>query len=155
MTHSALIVCESHGLWARALRRAMEADPVRLVETRRAADCWQELHDAPASLVALAWSGQRRTELAEFADRIGRRWPLVRLVVLVDRRDRADAQLAYELGATFVASSPRQAPAVVRIAWRHLGRNAALRHWQAMDEAIEQVWQTLPWNFHDRQERID
>ncbi len=155
MTHPALIVCEPSGLWATALRGASAARPLRLVETRRLPDVWQQLLGAPASLVALAWSGERRAELAEFADQIGRRFPLARVVALVDRRERAEEWLAYELGAIHVCHSPRQVAVVVRLARRHLGPHAAVRHWPAMDDAIEQVWQTLPWNFHDRQERID
>ncbi len=73
------------------------------------------------SVLALAWSSVRRAELAEFADRVGRRFPLARLVVLVDRRERGEELLAYELGAVYVCSSPRQLAAVAGLARRHLG----------------------------------
>jgi DNA-binding NarL/FixJ family response regulator len=151
MAHGSLIVCEPSGMWAGALRRAMAGEPLRLIETRRAADAWQELVAAPHSVLALAWSSDRRAELADFTDRVGRRFPLARWVVLVDRRDRREELLAYELGAQYVCSSPRRAADVAAIARRRLGRRPET-HWLAMDEAIEQVWQTLPWN---PEERID
>ena len=105
-----------------ALRQASADRPLRLVETRRLADVLEHLAAAPASMVALAWSAERRAEMAELADRIGRRFPQARVVALIDRREPNDEWLARELGAIHVCRSPRQAAAVVRLARRHLGR---------------------------------
>jgi hypothetical protein len=142
----ALIVCEPSGLWAAALRQASTAEPLPLVETRRAADVLDELTAAPASLVALAWSAERRAELAALADRIHWRFRRARLVVLLDRRATDDRWLARELGAMHVCHSPRQVADVVGLARRHLGPRMAEAHWPAIDRQIEGIWQTLPWN---------
>jgi DNA-binding NarL/FixJ family response regulator len=152
MPQQAIIVCEPTGQWAGALRRALGDEPLRLVETRRTVDAWQELVDSPRSVLALAWSAERRAELAEFADRVGRRFPQARVVVLVDRSERREELLAHELGAVHVCSSPRQAVAVVRLARRHLGPQPEA-HWPAMDDAIDEIWQRLPWNLAS-EERI-
>ena len=148
MTRPALIVCEPSGLWATALRQASAAQPLPLVETRRPVEVLRQLADAPASMLALAWSAER-AELTEVADRVGRRFPRAQWVALVDRRRSNDGWLARELGAIHVCHSPRQVDVVVRLARRHLGPRAALRHWPAMDDRIEQIWQTLPWNFEE------
>ena len=76
-------------------------------------------------MVALAWSAERRAEMAELVDQVGRRFPACRVVALVDRRQRSDEWLACELGAIHVCRSPRQVAVVVRLARRHLGPHAA------------------------------
>ncbi|HEY1785593.1 MAG TPA: hypothetical protein VGG30_08595 [Pirellulales bacterium] len=149
MTRPALIVCEPSGLWATALRQASAELPLPLVETRRPVEVWPRLADAPASMVALAWSAERQAELAELTDQVGRRFRRARVVALIDRRMPGGGGLARELGAVHVCPSPRQVAGVVRLARRHLGRRAAVRHWSAMDDCIEQIWQTLPWNFEE------
>jgi hypothetical protein len=149
MARPALIVCEPSGQWATALRQASAERPLPLVETRRPMEVWRCLADAPASMVALAWSAERRAESAELADRVGRRFRKARVVALVDRRPPNDGWLARELGAIHVCHSPRQVAAVVRLARRHLGSRAAVQHWRVMDERIEQILQTLPWNFEE------
>jgi len=146
MTRPALIVCEPSGLWATRLRQAAGARLLPIVETRRPVDVLQQLAAAPASMVALAWSAERRADLADLVDQVGRRFPRARLVALVDRRQWGEEWLARELGAIHVCHSPRQVAVVVRLARRHLGPHAAGQHWPAMDERIEQIWQTLPWN---------
>jgi len=77
-------------------------------------------------------------------DTLGRRYPKAPVVVLLDREDADEAALASELGAVQVCCGRGEAPAVVRLARRHLGRHATSRHWAAMDELVEQIWQTLP-----------
>ena len=146
MTRPALIVCEPSGLWATALRHASAARPLALVETRRLIDAWRQVAASPTSLVALAWTTERQPELAELVDRLGRRFPRARVVALIDRRSESDEWLARELGAIHVCRSPRQVAVVVRLARRHLGQHAVARHWPAMHDRIEQIWQTLPWN---------
>ncbi|HEX4146138.1 MAG TPA: hypothetical protein VHY91_21735 [Pirellulales bacterium] len=149
MTRPALIVCEPIGLWSSALRQASAERPLPLVETRRPAEVWQQLAAAPASMVALAWSAERRAEMVEAADQLGRRFPQARWIALIDRRRPGDGPLARELGAIHVCQSPRQVDVVVRLARRHLGPRAAVRHWPAIDDRIEEIWQTLPWNFEE------
>jgi hypothetical protein len=149
MARPALIVCEPSGVWATALRQASAGRDLPIVETRRGQDVWRQVTAGPASIVALAWTAQWQAEMAELADGLGRRFPAVRVIALVDRRLSSAAWLAYEFGVIHVCRSPRQVGAVVRLARRHLGANAAARHWPAMDERIEQIWQTLPWNFEE------
>ena len=155
MIRPALVVCEPVGRWAGALRQALGGRPPRLVETQRIADLWQEVTSAPASVVALAWSSARRSELAEVADRLGRWFPLARLVVLLERQDRAEAALVRELGAVMVVSSTRQAADVVRLARRHTGPEPAGWYWPAMDQLVERMWEALPWNLDQTLERSD
>jgi hypothetical protein len=91
--------------------------------------------------------------LAELVDRVGRRFPHAPVVVLVDRHQLGEQQLAYELGAVYVCNSPRRVTAVAQLALRHLGRQPQ-GHWPAMDQAIEHIWQSLPWSCDQRQERV-
>jgi hypothetical protein len=149
MTRPALIVCEPTGQWATRLRQASAARPLPLVETRRPAEVWQHVAAAPTSMVALAWSDERRAEMCELTDQVARRFPKANVVALVERRRPNDGWLARELGAIHVCPSPRQVAVVVRLARRHLGPRAAVEHWPAMDDRIEEIWQTLPWNFEE------
>ena len=152
MTRPALIVCEPNSFWASRLRQASATEPLPLVETRRPEDAWQQVRAAPASMVAVAWNAEPRAGIAEFVDQVGQRFPRVPIVALLDRMqvvddgDRGEQWLAYELGAIHVCSSPRQVATVVRLARRHLGSHAVARHWRAMHERMEEIWQTLPWN---------
>ena len=144
MSRPALLVCEPTGRWAAALRRASADEPLRIVETRRPAEVLARLAEAPECLVAVAWSAERRDEAGEMVDAIGRRYPKACVVVLLDRHQTDEAALASELGAVQVCCGRGEVPAVVRLARRHLGRHAASRHWAAMAELVESIWQTLP-----------
>jgi hypothetical protein len=146
MNRPALIVCEPTSHWATALRRASADAPLRMVETRLPGELWRQLADRPGSVVALAWTDMSDKDASDALDTLARRYPRSCLVVLLERDNEQLHALARELGAVHVCRSVREVSAVVRLARRHLGSDATPRHWPAIEERLDEIWQTLPWN---------
>ena len=120
-----VVICEPHDKWAARLRCELDAASLRLRETRRLVDCQSEVAAANASLVLLGWSAARRSELAEFVDRLARRFPQTQVVALADYDAAGDGPLAREAGAVHFAAGPRELGPVVRLIRRLQGRQSA------------------------------
>ena len=151
-----VIMCERSGQWAAGLRRAVGNPAVRIRDTRRLADCLAELASAPASLVALEWTRDRRAECVDFLDRLTRCFPRARAVALAERAAAADEWLAREAGVIHFVASPRRLQPVARLIARHLSHFAAAAGLEGSAEAgqaaaaLDQFWHELPWNFQAR-----
>jgi DNA-binding response OmpR family regulator len=136
-----VVICESDGQWAAGLRRELQPERVRLRETRRLIDCQRELEEADAGLVLIEWSAARRAELADFVDRISRRFPRTCIVVLAQRNAAGDERIAREAGAIHFTSSPRALGPVVRLIRRQRDRAAT-----AEDDSSRQFLESLAGN---------
>ncbi len=149
-TITTLIVCEQHGDWAAALRRAFATAAVRpaqgteyrLIETRGAVDCREATGRWPAATVVIELRRESCDEALELLYWVNRSCPATRCVVVADRTLDAYRWLARELGAIHFSSSPRQLEPVVDLARRHAGRMPKVEHVTAVDR----IWNSLPWS---------
>jgi len=140
MTQPRLIVCERTNQWAVALRWALSGSGIRVYETRRWTDCWQELASSPSTLLALEL---RRTNLAEIVRGLvesHRCYPQSGAVVLARRELRDCEWILREAGALQVIFSPRDLSSVVRLAHHFCEQPsppaASFHAW---------VWDRMPW----------
>ena len=135
-----LVVCESSGRWAVALRRELAA-AVRIHETRSIDHCWQALADAPASFAIVELTGGNADSLLERMLRLGRDLPLCRVAVVTGRKLVGYQSLMREAGAVHFICSPRRLGPLADLARRHL--DGAPEHQQGL---IRQIWSNLPWS---------
>ncbi len=147
MASFTVVICESGGQWAVRLRRELQPERIRLRETRRLVDCQRELEETDAGLVLVEWSAARRAELADFVDRISRRFPRTSVVVLAQRNAAGDERLAREAGAVHFTSSPRALGPVVRLIHRQQVRRQRDRTAAAEDDSSQQFLESLAGNF--------
>jgi hypothetical protein len=125
MSTARLILCEKSGRWAVALRRALGPEQHVLRQTRSLAECGRELAAAPASLVAIECTSDNLDKAALAINEWATRYPHSRLAAFLDSSLTAAESLLREAGASAVIDSPRQAPALARLALRHLARAPA------------------------------
>ena len=135
-----LLVCEQSGAWSAALRRQMRGIEVSLHESRGPKQCLEQLHRAPASLVALELTQERLGDVLEFLTALERDFPLAAAVVLARRGLEACEEIVREAGAICFVASPRRLPAVMATVRRHFERYPA-----RYDAGAEAIWATLPW----------
>ncbi len=135
-----LVVCETSGRWAVALRREL-ASAVRILETRSVDHCWQALADAPASAAIVELTGANADTLLGRMLRLGRDLPLCRVAVVADRKLAGYQSLMREAGAVDFVASPRRLGPLANLACRHLDR--APEHQQGL---LRQIWSNLPWS---------
>ena len=135
-----LVVCETSGRWAVALRREL-AGAVRIQETRSVDHCWTALADAPASFAIVELTGANADSLLERMLRLERDLPLCRVAVVADRKLAGYQSLMREAGAVDFACSPRWLGPLADLARRHLDR--APEHQQSL---VRQIWSNLPWS---------
>jgi hypothetical protein len=126
MASFTVVICESDGHWAARLRNELGSDQIRLRETRRLVDCQRELAESSASLALIEWSAGRRAELADFVDRVNRRFPRVSVFALARRAAAAEEALAREAGVIHFANSLRALVPVARLIRRHRDRAASM-----------------------------
>lgn len=157
-----LIVCESSGLWALALRRelALCSEWSRLEktlgnrmleETRSVAECWQRLGNAPAGFVVVELTPVNIDPLLKHLELMEWRFPLARVAVvarpwLFGREDF----LCYEwplreAGAVFFAATLRSegaqgVKALAGLACRHLKQSP-----RPLLTTAQKIWAGLPW----------
>lgn len=120
MPSAHLIVCEKTNRWAAAFRGALREGKVRIVETRSPGQCEEALRSAPASLAAVEVSTGTLEAVMELLERASRAWPAARIVALLDSGTESAEPLLREAGAVEVLTTTREAPALVRLARRHL-----------------------------------
>jgi len=135
-----LIVCERSGRWAVALRRELDADPIRVYETRSLKDCWNMLAEAPASFVLVEWTPRIAEALLDRMARLPRDFPLARVAVVADRCLARYEWLIREAGAVHFTCSPRQLGPVTRLACRHLAQVPT-----PPQTITQRIWAGLPW----------
>ena len=134
-----LIVCESTGRWAVALRRDL-AEPWPLSETRSVAECWELLAKVPASFVVVEVTSAHLQTLLDRMAWWERDFPLARLAAVADQESAPYQWLLREAGAVHVALSCRHLRPLVDLALRHLGQIPLPQR-----TLVEQIWAGLPW----------
>lgn len=135
-----LIVCESTGAWAVALRRELASAGFRVHETRSVAQCWELLGRSPASfLVVELTRGSAEALLARLAG-LERDYPHARVAV-VAARPLQDCEWAIrEAGVVHFTTSPRQLAPLAHLAQRHLEMAP-----KPSRSLTERIWASLPW----------
>ena len=135
-----IIVCESTGRWAVALRRELGPLAAHLEETRSVIACWDRLAEVPESLiVAEVTTGNLERLLAKMA-RLESQFPRARVVVVADRRLADHEWLMREIGATMFVTSPRRLAPLAELARRHLAARSS-----QPSGVLERIWSELPW----------
>lgn len=135
-----LIVCESTGRWAVALRRELGSAADCLFQTRSLADAMAALDAAPASFLLVELHARYAESLAWLLADVGRRYPLCRTGVVADRALARYGDWMLEAGAAAFALGVRRLGPLADAARRHLA--AAPQPPQGL---VEQVWAELPW----------
>jgi hypothetical protein len=159
---ASLIVCETTGRWAVALRRELStprnqqtdntsAVDFSIEQSRSIAECWQRLDNSPAAFVVVELTLGNIDNWLERMTELEWKYPLARVAVVV-RHDSLDNKsmsrfqwLAYEAGAVFVGTSMRsEGPCGLRrladVACRHLQRSP-----RPKKSLKEEIWHKLPW----------
>jgi len=140
MQSARIIVCEKTGSWAAALRGVLSATQHCVRETRSLAECWRELEQSPASLVALELTSEDSEALVRRLLDLSRRFPRARAIVLGRRVLKPFESLFREAGAAHVLLSPRGVSGAARLIERHMA--------QVPREQLtfhQSIWNRLPW----------
>ncbi|HEX7446341.1 MAG TPA: hypothetical protein VF306_02285 [Pirellulales bacterium] len=147
MRAAEVIVCERTSAWAVAFRRTWQTPgagpsppPLRLIETRSADECREELAARPDAFVIVELTPERCDAALDLILHVTQRCPLARSGVVADRQLAAYAELAREVGALGFVTSPRRLAGLCALAIRH----AALRRPSGLS-LREQIWADLPW----------
>lgn len=140
MQSARIIVCEKTGSWATALRRALSTTRHRVCETRSLAECWRELEQSPASVVAFELKRENCEALIERLLNLSRRFPQAHVIAIGPRALKPLECLVREAGATHVLFSPRRVADAARLIERHMtqttGNQLSFR---------QAIWRRLPW----------
>ena len=140
-----LIVCESTGCWAVALRRELTEERA-LAQVRSVAECWESLAEAPASFAVVELTRANFAGLLEKMAWWESDFPLARLTVVTDRSFAGYQWVLREAGAVHFTTSPRRLRPLAELACRHLDAAPLPRR-----TTIEQIWADLPWATESRQ----
>jgi len=140
MSASRLIICEKTGRWAVAFRRALAAGHERIAETRGLAGCSRQLAAGPASIVAVEVTAANLDAVLAAVPEWLRRFPHCRTIALLEPEVDAAEALLREAGVVAVLRSTRGAPAIARLAQRHLATAPADN--LPLEQAI---LNSLPW----------
>jgi hypothetical protein len=135
-----IIVSEKTGDWTAVLRRAMSSTGYRVHETRSVAECWRELDQSPASLVALELTPDNCGSVVDRLFELSARFPLARAIILGPRGMEPYEWVLREAGAAHVIFSPRHACSAARLIERHLAQ--APQHQPTFHDSIRA---RLPW----------
>jgi ActR/RegA family two-component response regulator len=135
-----IIVSEKTGYWTAVLRRAMSSTGYRIHETRSTAECWRELEQNPASLVALELTPDNCESVAGCLVELSSRFHQARAIVLGPRGMEPYEWMLREAGAAHVLFSPRYADGVARLIERHMAQ--APQHQPTFHDSIRA---RLPW----------
>jgi hypothetical protein len=141
-----LIVHERQANWARQLRPRVAPWPVRLAETRTAADLVGALRGSASALVVADLRRVPARVLDDLGQGLAASPDALALVLDPDRLPGVPA-LARELGATHVLSGVATPPAVVELLARWLPlarRRLDARGWTADPEPPPQPWDLGP-----------
>jgi DNA-binding response OmpR family regulator len=136
-----LIVFESRGTWAAALRRVLPQEALQVRETRSLTECEAELAAAPTSFVVAELDSANGPLLLERLSNWRRKLPNCALAV-VSRRELTHWRPAMlEAGAMLMVLSPRKlSDLVVAI------RRSLARHPQPPGSIADRIWSELPLN---------
>jgi hypothetical protein len=135
-------VCEREGDWAAALRWHSKGSPLPLRETRGLLAARAALLESPSSLLALETTAANAEGVLRLILEARSNCPASRTIVLLTSECSELAPIFWEIGALFVARSPRRMDRVVRLIRRHLLRQET----EATESSFrERVWEQLPW----------
>jgi DNA-binding NarL/FixJ family response regulator len=134
-----LIVLETQGEWAAALRRLLPDGFVPMRETRSPAECDTELASAPASFVVAEVRDANALLLAEQLATWRRLHPHGALAIVAARQSAKWSELLLEAGAILVACSSQRLGDLVIAVRRHVAR-----HPQLADSIADRIWAELP-----------
>lgn len=135
-----LVVLERGGSWARHLQRLLTPHGPRLHQSRTRRACREILADNPASIVVAEWTAEALAEVIDFADRVRREFPAVRMVAVADRRVEPFRWQIFQSGLVWLCTSPRQLGPVVEIVRRHLDEVS-----EPPRSPEQRIWDELPW----------
>ncbi len=134
-----LLVLESRGHWAAALRRKLPGNAPPFCETRAIAECDAELTSHPTSFVVAELTRSGAGQIIEQLASWHRRRPLSALAIVASSDLASWREVVLEAGAILVAFSPRELADLVAAIRRH-----AARHPQPPGNAAERIWAELP-----------
>ena len=134
-----LIVSESAGHWAMALRRLLPPDALPLCETRTLAECKNELAAAPTSVVLTELNRSSAASLLTFIADCQRRMPQSLFAVAADRAWSSWQAALAEAGAALTIFSPRKLTPLITAIHRHQARFP-----QPTVNVAERIWAELP-----------
>jgi hypothetical protein len=140
-----LIFCETTGNWAAWLKGHV-AGEVKLVETRRLDELWQELDRHGDAIVALELTATRfETSLAALW-RLHRQYPTTVVVALAERSLSALEPVVREAGAAHFIASPRKLHELAELV-RYRSVAAVFRDCSDDEEVPieDRVFASLPW----------
>lgn len=135
-----LIVCETTGRWAVALRREDAGSGLPMVETRAVAQAWEVLAQQPASFLVVELTRASAEPLLERMFWLEQDYPLARVAVVASRSLESCEWWVRAAGAVHFTTSPRQLAGLVQAARRHI--ETAPRPSRS---TTEEIWAALPW----------
>ena len=140
-----LILCESTGDWAAALRRRLPPG-MSVVETRSLDELAERLDIQPSATVAIEWNAARGEMLLTEIARLGRRYPAAVVMILADRELASWESAVREAGAAHFVVSRRAVVEVIDIA-RHRVQSG---RWTSLAPAQtgnleDRLMNELPW----------
>ena len=138
-TGPTLIVFESNGTWAAALRRLGLPAPLRMREVRTSGECRENLALSPNAIVTIAATQSNLAAVVDLLVELTDRHTGSTLMVLAERSLLPMELLFREAGAIHVVFSPRQLRHVVESAARYTS------HFPVEAGAADEVWERLPW----------
>ncbi len=141
MTTARLIVSETSGRWAFALRAALVNSDVSVTEIAGLADAFERFHHESQALLAFEASAVSAEEGFGLLQESRQRYPGCGVIVLLDEELAASEPLWREAGAIAVVTSPRRLDSTA----------CFIRRYSDTREAPsltfrENVWQRLPWS---------
>lgn len=134
-----VIVFESRGTWAAALRKLLSSNLPPLRETRSLAECDAELAAAPTSFVIAELNANSAQSLIERFTVWRRSRPACSLAMVATREYTTWSQLALEAGACLTVFSPRKVTGLIDAIARHAARRS-----QPTGSLADRIWSELP-----------
>ena len=136
-----LIVFETRGTWAAALRRVLPQEALQVRETRSLTECETELAAAPTSFVVAELDSANGPLLMERLSNWRRKLPKCALAVAAGRDLAPWRPAMLEAGAMLMVLSPRKLNDLVVAIRRSLAR-----HPQPPGNIADRIWSELPLN---------
>ncbi len=124
MVSARFILCERTGKWAVAFRRQVRDKRLRIYETRSLDQCWDELSQAPWSIVGVEVTVANMSQVAIWLEQLRHERPRARAVLLGQRGLEPAEWLLRQAAAAHVVYSPRDLQPVLDMVDRHLSRES-------------------------------
>ena len=126
-----LVVLERTGAWAAALRRILNASPVRLLETRSLDECRQRILQYPMVVALLELTAANAASLAAMLVQMQSQAPELRAIVVANRQLAGYENLLREAGAIHFLVSSRSLGEVAEIVRRrYRGSSPRRKPWK-------------------------